>query len=86
MAIAKTHRERAIIITRIIELVRELGRITTKDIVSMFGLHQGTAQKYMHIAIKHGNLIRYGRYGVFCDLRAIIDFDHKRYVHRKDDT
>ena len=41
----KTDKERTLIINRIIELVKELGRITTNDFVAMFGLHRTTAEK-----------------------------------------
>ncbi|CAM6944891.1 hypothetical protein ENINMA044M2_07190 [Enterobacter intestinihominis] len=40
MARKKTDRERALIINRIIELVKEQGRITTNDVVAMFGLQR----------------------------------------------
>lgn len=79
----KTHEERTVIINRIIELVKEQGRITTKDVVAMFNLHRTTAEKYIRIAIERGELIRYGRCGVFRNLRAIIDFDLKRYTAKK---
>ena len=79
----KTQSERAQIITRIIELVNEHGRITTKDVVVMFDLHRTSAEKYMRIALARGGLIRYGRCGVFRDQRAVIDFDLKRFSHSK---
>ncbi|EPC4330620.1 DUF977 family protein [Enterobacter ludwigii] len=79
----KTHDERTRIINRIIELVKEHGRITTKDVVAMFDLHRTTAEKYIRIGVERGGLIRYGRCGVFRDLRAIIDFDLKRYTAKK---
>lgn len=79
----KTHEERTVIINRIIELVKEHGRITTKEVVAMFDLHRTTAEKYIRIAIERGELIRYGRCGVFRNLRAIIDFDLKRYTAKK---
>lgn len=79
----KTQSERAQIITRIIELVNEHGRITTKDVVVMFDLHRTSAEKYMRIALDRGGLIRYGRCGIFRDQRAVIDFDLKRFSHSK---
>jgi len=79
----KTHSERAQIITRIIEFVNEHGRITTKDVGAMFDVHRTTAEKYIRIAIERGELIRYGRCGIFRDLRAIINFDLKRYTAKK---
>lgn len=79
----KSHSERVQIIVRINELVHEHDRITTKEIAAMFELHRTTAEKYIRTAIERGELIRYGRCGVFPDLRAIIDFDLKRYTARK---
>lgn len=38
MARPKTHSERMIILERIIGLVKEQGRITTNDVVAMFGV------------------------------------------------
>ena len=75
----KTHEERTVMINRIIELVKEQGRITTKDVVAMFNLHRTTAEKYIRIAVLRGELIRYGRCGIFRDDRAIIDFDLNRF-------
>ncbi|MBO4148376.1 DUF977 family protein [Enterobacter ludwigii] len=79
----KTHEERTVMINRIIELVKEQGRITTKDVVAMFNLHRTTAEKYIRIAVQRGELIRYGRCGIFRDDRAIIEFDLKRFSHSK---
>ena len=75
----KTHDERTRIIYRIIELVKEHGRITTKEVVAMFHLHRTTAEKYIRLAVQRGELIRYGRCGIFRDQRAIIDFDLSRF-------
>lgn len=47
----KTHEERTVRINRIIELVKEHGRITTNDVVAMFDLHRTTAEKYIRIAV-----------------------------------
>lgn len=82
MARPNTQWERTLVINRIIELVKKHGRITTKDVVVIFGLHRGTAEKYIRIAMIRGKLVRYGRRGVFRDLRAIIDFDLQRYTYR----
>lgn len=79
----KTQSERNQIISRIIELVKKHGRITTKEFVGMFDLHRTTAEKYIRIAIARGELIRYGRCGIFRDQRTIIDFDLKRFTHQK---
>lgn len=79
----KTQSERNQIISRIIELVKKHGRITTKEVVGMFDLHRTTAEKYIPIAIARGELIRYGRCGIFRDQRTIIDFDLKRFSHTR---
>lgn len=79
----QTHEERTLIINRIIELVKEQGRITTKDIVAMFDLHRPTAEKYIRIAVQRGELIRYSRCGIFRDERAIVDLDLKRFSYSK---
>ncbi|MEO1735546.1 hypothetical protein RB531_1062 [Salmonella enterica subsp. enterica serovar Typhimurium] len=45
MARPKTQSERMIILERIIGLVKEQGRITTNDVVAIFGVHRTTAEK-----------------------------------------
>jgi len=57
----KTHEERTVIINRIIELVKEQGRIMTKDVVAMFNLYRTTAEKYIWIVVQRGEHIRHGR-------------------------
>ncbi|VUC87053.1 DNA-binding protein [Salmonella sp. NCTC 11881] len=47
MARPKTQSERMIILERIIGLVKEQGRITTNDVVAIFGVHRTTAEKYL---------------------------------------
>lgn len=79
----KSHSERVRIIARIIEMVNEHSRITTKEVVAMFDLHRTTAEKYIRIAIARDELIRYGRCGIFRDQRTIIDFDLKRFSHTR---
>lgn len=79
----KTHEEQTVIINQIIELVKEQDRITAKDVVAMFILHRTTAEKYIRIALQRGELIRYGRCGIFRDDCAIIHFDLKRFSHSK---
>ncbi|MHA0994587.1 DUF977 family protein [Enterobacter ludwigii] len=79
----KTHEERTVMINRIIELVKEQGRMSTKDVVAMFNLHRTTAEKYIRIAVQRGELIRHGRCGIFRDQRAIIDFDLSRFSHHR---
>lgn len=84
MARKKTDIERTLIINRIIELVKEQGRVTTNDVVAMFSLHRTTAEKYLRVAVEQGGLVRHGRCGIFRDLRATIDFDLKRFSHSKE--
>lgn len=83
MARPKTQEERSLFIAWIIEMVKKHGHATTKDIVAMFGLHRSTAEKYIRVAVERGNLIRHGRCGIFRDQRVTIDFDLKRFTHRK---
>ena len=81
----KTHDERTRIINRIIELVKEHGRITTKDVVAMFDLHRTTAEKYLRTAVEQGGLVRHGRCGIFSSEKKIIEFDFNRYSYSKKD-
>ena len=83
MARPKTHQERRLIISWIVEMVKKHGHATTKEIAAMFGLHRTTAEKYILVAIKQGELVRHGRCGIFRDQRAVIDFDLKRFSHSK---
>lgn len=83
MARPKTHQERSLFIAWIIEMVKKHGCATTKDIAEMFGLHRSTAEKYIRVAIKQGELIRHGRCGIFRDQRAVIDFDMARFTNNK---
>ena len=57
----KTHEERTVIVNRIIELLKEQGRITTKDVVAMFNLQRIPAEKYIWIVVQRGEHIRHGR-------------------------
>ncbi|MCK6825409.1 DUF977 family protein [Enterobacter kobei] len=82
MARKKTDKERTLIINRIIELVKEQGRITTNDVVAIFGLHR-YAEKYLRVAVEQGGLVRHGRCGIFRDQLATIDFDLKRFSHNR---
>ncbi|MFX4311313.1 DUF977 family protein [Enterobacter soli] len=83
MARPKTNQERSLFIAWIIEMVKKHGHATTKDIVDMFDLHRSTAEKYIRVAIKQGELIRHGRCGIFRDQRAVIDFDMERYTYSR---
>lgn len=71
----KMHDERTKIINRIIDLMKEHGRITTKDVVAMFDLHRTTAKKYLRSAVEQGDLVLHGRCGIFREQRATIDYD-----------
>ncbi|EML5377193.1 DUF977 family protein [Enterobacter bugandensis] len=71
----KTHDERTRIINRNIDLVKEHGRITTKDVVAMFDLPRTTAKKYLRSAVEQGDLVSHGRCGIFRDQRSTIDYD-----------
>ncbi len=79
----KTKSERAQIIFKIIELVKEHGRITTQEVVAIFNLHRTTAEKYIRIAVLRSDLIRYCRCGIFRDQCTIIDFDLKRFSYTR---
>ncbi len=79
MARPKTHKERALIISRVIELVNQYGHVNTKNVVELFGLNRATAGKYLRIAQERGGFIRHGYSGIFRDERAVIDYDLQRY-------
>lgn len=49
MARPKTHSERMIILERIIGLVKEQGRITTNDVVAIFGVNRKDGEPRLHI-------------------------------------
>ncbi|BBJ59169.1 hypothetical protein EAS17NKHM_025650 [Enterobacter asburiae] len=78
----KTNEERDMIVSEIIELAKKHGRITTKDVAAMYGLHRTTAEKYMRMATVKGQLVRHGRLGIFRDYQTTIDFDMKRFTHK----
>jgi DeoR/GlpR family transcriptional regulator of sugar metabolism len=48
-------------INRIIEQVKEKGRIMTEDVVAMFNLHRTTVEKYIWIVVQPREHIRHGR-------------------------
>ncbi|HCR0879832.1 TPA: DUF977 family protein [Enterobacter hormaechei] len=48
----ENRQKRTLIINRIIELVKEQGRITTNDVVAMFSLHRTTAEEYLRIDLE----------------------------------
>lgn len=70
-------------VRRIIDFVKEHGRITTEQVAEMTGLSIKTARLDMQVAQRTGGIIRHGRQGLFRDLRATIDFDMANYDSRK---
>ncbi|GKJ18651.1 MULTISPECIES: DUF977 family protein [Klebsiella] len=70
-------------VRRIIDFVKEHGRITTVQVAKMTGLSIKTARLDMQVAQRTGEIVRYGRQGLFRDLRATIDFDLANYDGRK---
>lgn len=69
-------------VRRIIDFVKEHGRITTEQVAEMTGLSIKTARLDMQVAQRTGEIIRHGRHGLFRDHRAAIDFDLVRYDFR----
>ncbi|HBS3631961.1 DUF977 family protein [Klebsiella pneumoniae] len=70
-------------VRRIIDFVKEHGRITTEQVAEITGLSIKTARLDMQVAQRTGEIIRHGRQGLFRDLRATIDFDLANYDSRK---
>ncbi|HFT1017892.1 TPA: DUF977 family protein, partial [Klebsiella pneumoniae] len=64
-------------VRRIIDFVKEHGRITTEQVAEMTGLSIKTARLDMQVAQRTGELIRDGRQGLFRDNRATIDFNQE---------
>ncbi|ELN9411298.1 TPA: DUF977 family protein [Klebsiella pneumoniae] len=64
-------------VRRIIDFVKEHGRITTEQVAEMTGLSIRTARLDMQVAQRTGELIRDGRQGLFRDNRATIDFNQE---------
>ena len=64
-------------VRRIIDFVKEHGRITTEQVAEMTGLSIKTARVDMQVAQRTGELIRDGRQGLFRDNRATIDFNQE---------
>ncbi|EOH3204864.1 DUF977 family protein [Klebsiella pneumoniae] len=70
-------------VRKIIDFVKEHGRITTEQVAEMTGLSIKTARLDMQVAQRTGEIIRYGLQGLFRDLRATINFDLANYDSRK---
>ncbi|EMD5805502.1 DUF977 family protein [Klebsiella variicola] len=64
-------------VRRIIDFIKEHGRITTEQVAEMTGLSIKTARLDMQVAQRTGELIRDGRQGLFRDNRATIDFNQE---------
>lgn len=69
-------------VRRIIDFVKENGRITTEQAAEMTGVSIKTARLDMQVAQRTGEIIRHGRQGLFRDHRAAIDFDLIKYDFR----
>lgn len=76
-----TPEEQAALIRVIIEEVKIRGRLTVSEASQMLSLHRQTAEKYFRVAAERGELIRYGRLGLFRDQKAVIDFDLQRFSY-----
>ena len=70
-------------VRQIIETTKSRGRLTVKEAVDILNLHRTTVEKMFRTAVGTGEVMRYGRLGLFRDSRAIIDFDLQRYTTRK---
>ncbi|MCM8841907.1 DUF977 family protein [Citrobacter cronae] len=55
--------------------------ITVSEASQMLSLHRQTTEKYFRVAAERGELIRYGRLGLFRDQKAVIDFDLQRFSY-----
>lgn len=70
-------------VRQIIETTKSCGRLTVKEAVDLLNLHRTTVEKMFRTAVGTGEVMRYGRLGLFRDSRAIIDFDLQRFTTRK---
>ena len=73
-------KKQAALIRVIIEEVKIRGCLTVSEASQMLSLHRQTAEKYFRVAAERGELIRYGRLGLFRDPKAVIDFDLQRFL------
>lgn len=76
-----TPEEQAAFIRMIIEEVKIRGRLTVSEASQMLSLHRQTAEKYFRVATERGELIRYGRLGLFRNQKAVIAFDLQRFSY-----
>ncbi|MFZ4218686.1 DUF977 family protein [Enterobacter ludwigii] len=79
MARALSAAEKSACIKTIINLTRQSGRLTVRDASAVLGLHRTTTEKYFRAAAGTGEVVRYGKLGLFRDHRATIDFDLQRF-------
>ncbi|EQA8340104.1 DUF977 family protein [Klebsiella oxytoca] len=68
-------------VRKIIDFVKSNGRITTEQVAEMTGCCVKTARLDMQLAVKTGEVLRHGRFGLFRDQRATIDFDLAKYSY-----
>lgn len=66
-------------VRRIIDFVKEHGRITTEHAAKMTGISIKTARLDMQVAQRAGEIIHHGRQGLFRDHLAALDFDLMKY-------
>lgn len=69
-------------VRRIIDFVKAHGRATTEQVAEIIGLCVKTARLDMQSAVRTGEVVRHGRFGLFRDKRATIDFDLAKYDYR----
>ncbi|WP_330983647.1 MULTISPECIES: DUF977 family protein [Enterobacterales] len=65
-------------VRQIIDLANEQGRVTPGQIAKMFDVCLETANRYLTLAAKSGEVIRLSKCGVFCDEKAIAEFNRQR--------
>lgn len=73
----RTQLQKVQYVRRIIDFVKEHGRITTEQVAEMTGLSIKTTRLDIQVARRTGALIRDGRQGLFRDNRATIDFNQE---------
>ncbi|MGN5574273.1 DUF977 family protein [Enterobacter sp. Lyrl_3] len=81
MARALSPAQKSACIKTIIRLTRQSGRLTVRDASAILGLHRTTTEKYFRAAVSTGEVVRYGKLGLFRDQRATIDFDLERFSY-----
>ncbi|MFW0766725.1 DUF977 family protein [Trabulsiella odontotermitis] len=83
MARSLSPAEKHACIKTIISLTRQTGRLTVKQASEILGLHRTTTEKYFRAAVGTGEVLRYGRCGLFRDQQATIDFDLQRFNYSR---